>query len=156
MALEEVGSGHQDPRGAEAALQRVPLPEGPLKRVQLPVRRQALDGSDLRAVGLDGEEQARAHRHAVEDHGAGATDAVLAAHVRAREVQRVAEEVRQQEAGLRHGLAVAAPVHGQLDLRRLGCAEARAAVHQGSPSPSAFAHARSSARSTRWPVRWRW
>ena len=40
---------------------------------------------------------------AVEDHGAGAADAVLAADVRPGEAERVAEEVRQQQARLRTG-----------------------------------------------------
>ncbi len=76
---------------AERLLQRAPL--------------EALDGLDLEAVGLDGEEQAAAHGDAVEPHGACAADAVLAADVRAGEAERVAQEVAQQEARLDLGAA---------------------------------------------------
>src|SRR5580700_2480481 len=40
---------------------------------------EPLDGADAAAVGLDREHQAGAHRIVVEDDGAGAADAVLAA-----------------------------------------------------------------------------
>jgi hypothetical protein len=42
------------------------------------------------AVGLHREEQAGAHRLAVEEHGAGAADAVLAADVGAGQAEVVA------------------------------------------------------------------
>ena len=44
---------------------------------------EALDGADVLAVGLHGEHEAGAHRLVVDDHGAGAADAVLAADMRA-------------------------------------------------------------------------
>ena len=56
--------------------------------------------STARAVGLDREQAAAAHRDAVEPHGAGAADAVLAADVRAGEAEAVAEEVGQEQARL--------------------------------------------------------
>ena len=67
------------------------------------------------AVGLHGEQEARADGHAVEAHRARAADAVLAADVRAGKPEAVAEEVREQQARL-DVLAVAAPVDGDLDL----------------------------------------
>ena len=73
--------GHQDARRAEPALQGVVLAERLLQRVRSSPLGEALDGRDLGAVGLDGEHQARADRPAVDDHRAGAADAVLAAEV---------------------------------------------------------------------------
>src|SRR5581483_12122367 len=82
------------------------------------------------------------HGGAVEADGAGAADAVLAADMRAGEAQRVAQEVRQEQARL-DGLAPPAAVDDDVDL------------DHAAPS-CAFRHARSSARSARTPVRWRW
>ena len=47
-----------------------------------------------------GEHQAGAHRDAVEQHGAGAADAVLAAGMRAFETERVAQAIEQSGARL--------------------------------------------------------
>ena len=54
----------------------------------------------VRALGLRGEHQAGAHRDAVEQHGAGAADAVLAAGMRALEVELVAQAIEQRGARL--------------------------------------------------------
>ena len=59
---------------------------------------QRLDRLDVAALGLRREHQAGAHGAAVELHGAGAADAVLAADVRAAQAERVAQEVGQQQA----------------------------------------------------------
>ena len=56
---------------------------------------QALDGADLLAVGLHREHQAGAHRLAVDDHGAGAADAVLAADMGAGLAAILADGVGQ-------------------------------------------------------------
>ena len=61
---------------------------------------QALDRLDRAAVGLDGEDEARADGGAVEADGAGAADAVLASDVRAGQPEAVAQEVGEQQAGL--------------------------------------------------------
>jgi len=55
--------------------------------------RDAFDGGDLVAVGLYREHQAGARRLAVEQHGAGAADAVLAAGMRAGETEIVAQAI---------------------------------------------------------------
>ena len=94
----EVGRDRGDePRCAEAALQPVALGERLLHRAhRLGVVADALDGGDLVGLGRDREHQARAHRLAVDEHGARAAHAVLAADVGAGEAQVVAQEVGQQ------------------------------------------------------------
>ena len=54
------------------------------------------DSGDLVAVDGDSEQQARAHRLAVEQHGARPAHAVLAADVRAGQAEVVAQAVGQQ------------------------------------------------------------
>src|SRR6266699_1656730 len=67
VALEHLVDGHDHPGGAEAALQPVLLPEPHLDRMELAILRQTLDGHDVRAVRLDGEEVAGLHRLTVHD-----------------------------------------------------------------------------------------
>src|SRR5204862_2405445 len=102
-------------RRAEAALEAVAFPEGLLQRMEL-LRsgRLPFDGGEGMAVRLHGEHDARAHRLAVEEHRAGAAHAVLAADVSAGQVQLVAQEVREQQAGLDLAL-VGAAVDGDGD-----------------------------------------
>src|SRR5439155_1467571 len=99
VVAQERDERHEDAGSAEAALQRVRLAESRLQRVELvrAARREALDGRQLSAVRLHREHQAGAHRLAVEQHGAGAAHAVLAADVGAGEPQVLAEEVAQAE-----------------------------------------------------------
>ena len=99
-AGEQVVGGDQDARGAEAALERVVALERVLQRREHRVARERLDRLDGRAVGLHREQAAGAHRDAVEPHGAGAADAVLAADVGAGEAEAVPEEVGQEQARL--------------------------------------------------------
>ena len=76
---------------------------------------EALDGLDVAALGLDGEHQAAADRGPVDDDGAGAAHALLAAHVRAGEAQLLAQELRQRHARLGQAHlapAVDAEAHG--------------------------------------------
>ena len=96
LALEHADRQHQEARRAEAALQAVVIHEGLLHRMQLVAVGEALDGADLLAVGLHGEHQAGAHRLAVDDHRAGAADAVLAADMGAGLAAILADGVGQR------------------------------------------------------------
>src|SRR5919198_26971 len=96
VRAEKLDAGHDHPRRAEAALERVALPERLLQRMQLAVLRQALDRRDLAAVGLDGEHGARLHREPVDVDRAGAADGRVAADLRSGEPEVVAEEVDEQ------------------------------------------------------------
>ena len=72
------------------------------------------DRGDLGAVELRGEHQARAGGLAVDQHGARAARALLAARVGAGEGQLVAQEVQQQGARLDEHV-VRRAVHGDRD-----------------------------------------
>src|SRR2546428_10999723 len=61
---------------------------------------EALEGGEGGAIRLHGEEQAAPHRLALEEHGAGATHAVLASHVGAGEVEVIAQEISEALAHL--------------------------------------------------------
>src|SRR6267378_550722 len=93
LLSDQILRRHQHARRAEAALQRVLLMKGLLQRLQLAGIRKALDGVHLAAVRLHGEHQAAAHDIAVDPHGACAAHPVLAADMRAREAQLIAQEV---------------------------------------------------------------
>ena len=117
------------------------LAEGRLQRRQLASAGEAFDGVELGAVDLDGEEEARPHRDAVEPHGAGPADAMLATHVGAGEAERVPDEVGEQQPRLDELTATPA-VDGDGDLDHVA-------------APAALRQARRTARSVRTPVMWR-
>src|SRR5262245_8738985 len=96
VRAQEVDAGHDHAGRAEAALESVMLPERLLQRMQLAVRREALDRRDLAAVGLDREHGARLDRVPVQLDRAGAADGRVAADLRTGEAEAVAKEVDQQ------------------------------------------------------------
>ena len=89
-----------------------------LERVELAVLHEALDRQDLRAVGLDGEHDAGARGLAIEQDRARAADPVLAADVRAREAEVLAQEVHEELARLAAPLALDA-VHPEAHSHRI-------------------------------------
>ena len=77
-------------------MQAVVVAERLLQRMQLVgAGGDALDGQHLVAVGLHRQHQAGARRAAVEQDGAGAADAMLAAEMGAGEAELVADEIGQ-------------------------------------------------------------
>ena len=76
------------------------LAERLLERVELAVAHESLDRQELGAVGLDREHDAGTRGLAVDQNSARAADAVLAADVRARQAEVLAQEIREQLAGL--------------------------------------------------------
>ena len=82
------------------------LAERLLQRRQLVGVGEALDGLDVGAVDLHRQHQAGAHRRAVDDHRAGAADAMLAADVRAGQSERVAQKIAEMRARFDVGLAL--------------------------------------------------
>ena len=114
LSLEHADRQHQKARRAEAALQAMMIHEGALHRMQLVAVREPLDGADLLAVGLHGKHQAGAHRLAVDDHGAGAADAVLAADMGAGLPAILADRIGQRAPRLDRDRVLAA-VDGERD-----------------------------------------
>src|SRR5919109_1522491 len=96
VRAEQLDAGHDHARRAEPALKRVALPERLLEWMQFAVGRQALDRGYVAAVGLDREHGARLHRVSIEMDRAGAAHRRVAADLRAREVELVADEVDEQ------------------------------------------------------------
>src|SRR5207247_8938090 len=82
IAIDDLGRGYDHPRRAVAALQTVMFPESFLHRMQLPIRGQAFDSCDVRAVGLDREHRARLHCVTVQQNGGRAADRSLAHDMR--------------------------------------------------------------------------
>ena len=68
--------------------------------MQLAVPRQSLDGRDLGAVSLDRENRAGLRAAAINEDRAGAALARVAADVGTRQVELVAQHVREQGARL--------------------------------------------------------
>jgi hypothetical protein len=70
--------------------------------------RETLDRLNLMTVGLDGQHDARPHRLSVEEDRARAADAMLAADVRAGQLEILAQKIAQEQPWLDVGFAVAA------------------------------------------------
>ena len=114
VLAEERYRGHQHAGCAEAALQRVALPERFLDRMQRTVACQPFHGADLGAIGTGGQHLARFHGQAVHQDRARAAVAGVAADVGAREAGLVADEVHQEEPRL-HVERIVRSVDGGLD-----------------------------------------
>ena len=98
---------------------------------------EPLHGTDLAALRLHGEQQARAHRLAVGQHGASAADAVLAPEVGAGQTAVLAQSIGQGLARL-DGDAVLVAVdpqhhgHGHVGGKDLGhWRETSSAINSG-------------------------
>ena len=100
VAGEQVGGGEDHARCAEPALQAVMLDERALERVHLAVACKPFDRGDLAAVGLMGEDRAALHSAPVEEDGARAALARVAADVRSRQPEAVAQRVDEKRAAL--------------------------------------------------------
>ena len=93
---QETRGRHDLPRRAVAALERVVLDERFLQRVELAFFREPLDRRDLRAVMHQREREAREHALPTDHDGACAALTVIAALLRSREVEPVAQKVEER------------------------------------------------------------
>jgi len=96
--VEQRGGRHDLPGCTVAALKCIALQERHLHRVQDVSLREAFDGSNLAALLHDGERQTGVDADAVNDYGAGAALAVVAAFFGAGEVEVLAKCVQQSDA----------------------------------------------------------
>jgi hypothetical protein len=71
-----------------------------LQRMERLVRADAFDGGDFGAVGLRSKEQTRAHRPAIEHHGASTAHTMLAADMSSNQAEVVSKEINQRAARL--------------------------------------------------------
>ena len=79
-----------------------------MERMQLVARRQPLDRRDVAAIGLNRKARARLDGHTIDEHGAGAALARVAAHLGPGQTTEVPNEMDQQQSGLDILLAQAA------------------------------------------------
>jgi hypothetical protein len=96
LAIQQRLGGHENSRRAVAALRGAKVGEALLQRVQLPVLDEPLHGDDPPVLALRGQRQARQHRLVVDEDGAGAALAELAAVLGAGEPQVLAQHLEQR------------------------------------------------------------
>src|SRR5215471_20491143 len=106
---------HQLPRSAEPALWPVVIDESLLQRIDLPVLCQSFYGHDGLAVHPNRELAARIDRLAVQQDGAGAALAAVAADFRTGETQMIAQQFDQRPAVF-HFHASLDAIDGEFDL----------------------------------------
>ena len=87
--------------------------KGLLDRVERRARRgESFDCRHLVVLGLDGQHQARAHRRPIQQDGAAAAHAVLAADVGPGQAEVMPKVIRQQATGIdRRGMIDAIDLH---------------------------------------------
>ena len=92
------------------------LLEALLQRMELSILEKSFDGKELGSVSLHGKHRARLDRLSVENDGASAAIAGIAADVRAGEPQHLPDEMNQEQPGFDIGLSLTAI---DLDVNRL-------------------------------------
>src|SRR3954454_7766346 len=98
LRLVQRGAGQDHAGGAEAALKALRIEESLLHRVRAAVSAETFDRGDGAPLGTEGRDQAAMHRLAVQQHGAGAAIAGVAALLHA-EMAELAQERAQALAG---------------------------------------------------------
>src|SRR5262245_41886089 len=89
-----------------------------LQRMQRALGRETLNRGDLGTIAHDGKRQARIDAPPVNEHGAGAALALIAAFFGSRQVQMLAQQVKERCAGIQHE-GMTRPVDGQAHRDRL-------------------------------------
>ena len=100
---------HQETGGAETALHRPVVDEGPLQRREFPADRETFDRADVAAFGGDGESETGKDGLTIEDHRTGPTCAEVAAPLGAGEEGLLPQGFEKRGVGRRHhfvGVAV--------------------------------------------------
>ncbi len=99
IAREERGQCHHEARRAEAALNRAGIDQRALNVRKGAIAGDTLDGDDGALRDFDGERQACADEHAVDEDVARAANAMVAAALGAAQVELVAQHVEQRRVG---------------------------------------------------------
>src|SRR5262245_11314652 len=110
VTFAHTGDGGENlARCAVAALERVVIDEGLLHGMQRPpARREALDGRDRTPLRCYRERQARQHPTSCDQDRAGTALAMVAALLRSREVEMIAQRVEQRRADVERQTMAAA------------------------------------------------
>ena len=137
--------GHDEPWGAEAALDGAVVHERLLYVGQLTVGAETLHGDDLPPHRGGRQHQAGAHRRSVGEHRARSAFALVTGVLGARQAEALPQHVEQ---------ALAQPGVGHL---AVGAVDVQRVVQRGLPGPGSLAHesARASARRAITPTAWR-
>ena len=98
LLLQQILRGDQHSRRAEAALQGIAVAKRGLQIGDLAAVGKSLDGFDRRAMRLRRQHQAGANDLSVHAHRARTAHPVLATDMRARQLQLLAQEVREIKA----------------------------------------------------------
>ena len=96
LGVEQRLRGHQDAGRAVPALRRAEIREALLEGMETAVFDQPLDGRDLPSARLGGEHQAGEHGLPVDENRARAALTELAAVLRARELQVLAQHLEER------------------------------------------------------------
>src|SRR5262245_5382238 len=91
--------------------------EGLLQGIELADATKAFDRLDRAAIGLHRKHQARSNAVAIDQHRAGAANAVLAADMRTGEPERLAQEIGEQQPRLDCKF-VGLAIDGNIDVAR--------------------------------------
>src|SRR5262249_5704429 len=113
LLLRKACRGHDHPRSAETALERLGTEKSLLHRMELAVARQSLERGNFAAFGPESGDQATVDRFTVEPDGAGATIAGVTSFLHSKPAQ-VPQERTQALARKRfgrEGSAVDAIIH---------------------------------------------
>src|SRR5882672_1937831 len=91
-------------RRTEATLQSMMLAEARLQRREALILRQPFDSDDFAALGLHRQHKTAAHSLAIDQHRAGTANPVLAADMRTRQSQMMAQAIGERQARLDRNL----------------------------------------------------
>src|SRR5215831_7240774 len=97
VPFEQLPRGYNHPWRAETALQSVLVPKSFLHGMQHSVPGNSFDGDEFSALGLNRKHRAGFDGLTVQRHGASATNGRLAADVRSREADDIAQVVNEQQ-----------------------------------------------------------
>src|SRR5260221_12359339 len=99
LARQQIACRHQHARRADAAWRGAMAMEGALQRADLTLGREAFDRGDVASADLADSDEAGADLRAVEQHGAGATIAGVAADLGADGTELVAKDIAEAAGG---------------------------------------------------------